>query len=113
MHPIIEYFVNEVKTARQPCFITENQVVCGRIVINASPSIDSKNLKSLRLEMPLEMQLNEPTYFYMFLVAVFGPDTFCDFEPRIKPAMLATGEFSETISGWKLRMFIRTICAWF
>jgi hypothetical protein len=105
-HPIIEHFVNEIRTAKQPCFTTENQVVCGRISITASPSIDSKKLQSLKLEMPVETQLHEATYFYMFLVSVFGAETFCDFEPRIKPAMVATGEFSETINDWKLRMFI-------
>jgi hypothetical protein len=105
-HPIIEHFTSEVKIAGQPCFTYETQVACGRLVITALPSIDSQTLQSLKLEMPVDLQLNEPAYFYLFLISIFGNETFCDFEPRFKPAMLAIGEFSEIIGGWKLRMFI-------
>lgn len=109
-HPAIQNFINEVKTAKQACFVTDTQVVCGRVVVTALPSIDSEKLLSLKFEMPIDNQLHEPTYFYLFLVSVFGSEAFCDFEPRIRPAMLSKGEFSEVINGWKLRMFIENDC---
>lgn len=101
----IQKYISEVKNARLPCFTTDTQVVCGRVVLTALPSIESESVHSYRLDLPSDVQLNEAPYWLLFIISIFDAQTFCDIQGRIRPAVLASGEYSEVIRGWKLRMF--------
>jgi hypothetical protein len=104
-HPAIQKYISELKTARYPYFTSETEVICGRVVLTASPRIDSEVVHWLRLDMPADVQPSESAFWLLFLISVFDSKTFCDIQPRIRPAVLATGEYSEVINGWRLRMF--------
>jgi len=41
----------------------------------------------------------------LFLISAFDAQTFCDIQARMKPSILATGEYSQVINGWRLRLF--------
>lgn len=108
MHnPVIEKFIGEPKRARQTYITTDTQVVCGRVVLSALPSIDSDVVRSFRLDLPADVQPSESPYWLLFLVSVFDAQTFCDIQPRIRPAVIGTAEYSEVINVWRLRMFTK------
>ena len=100
-HPAIQKFIGELKTARFPYFTTETQVVCGRVTLTATPSIDSERIHSLRLDMPADTQPDEMRYSLLFFVSVW------DAEVASRLISEPHGiEHVEVIGDWRLRAFI-------
>ena len=104
-HPIIQKYISELVRARYPYFTSETEVICGRVVLTASPNIDADDLRSLRLDLPADVQPSESPYWLLLIIAAFDAETFCEIQPRIRAASLATGKFSEVIRGWRLSLF--------
>ena len=102
---IVQQYIGRLKEAGKPYITTETQVSCERVVLTAAPNIDAEVVHLLRVDFPADLTPSDSPYWLLFLVSVFGAQTFCDIQPRIAPAVIATGEFSETINGWRLRMF--------
>jgi hypothetical protein len=102
----IEKFVGEVRTAKQPLFTTDTQVVCGRVVLTATPNLESDAVQAYRLEFPTNYDLRECPYPFLFIVSVFDAETLLRIQPKIGPAMRAGREYSERINGWLFRTFL-------
>jgi hypothetical protein len=102
---MIQKFIGELKTYRQPYLTTETQVICGRVVLAATPGIESDSVHSFRLEFPTDYDLRECPYPFLFIISLFDAETLARIQPRIGPAMRAGREFSERISGWLFRTF--------
>ena len=98
-HPIIQKYISELVRARFPYFTSETEVLCGRVVLTASPNLEASDLRSLRLDLPADVQPSESPYWLLFIISVFDVQIFCDIQPRIRASTHATGEYSEVING--------------
>ena len=88
-HPVIEKYISELKLARFPYITSDTQVLCGRVVLTASPGIDSDVVHSFRLDVPADLQPDvepsESACWLLFLVSVFDAQIACDILSRVHP----------------------------
>ena len=97
----IQRFISGLKLTKFPYFTTETQVVFGRVTLTATPSIDSKHVHSLRLDLPTNIQPNEMAYCLLFFVSVWSPEVASRIISERHGA-----EHVEVIGDWLLRTFI-------
>ena len=100
-HPIIQKYISELVRARYPYFTSETEVICGRVVLTASPSIDSEVVHLFRLDMPADTQPNEMPYCLLFFVSVWGLEVAARLMSESHDV-----EHDEVIGDWRLRAFI-------
>jgi len=102
----IQKFIGEIRTAKQPFFTTETQVVCGRVVLSVTPNLEAESIESYRLEFPTDYDLRECPYPFLLIVSIFDARTLLRIQPQIGPAMRSGREYSDRISGWLFRTFL-------
>lgn len=104
-NPAIQKFIDELKLTGQIYFVGDQQITCGRLTITVLPDVYAQSVHSYRFEFPSDFTPREAPYWYLFLVSVFGAETFCDFEPRMRKSMQTIGTYSEVIAGLSLKTF--------
>lgn len=104
-NPAIQRFIDELKLARQIYFVSDQQITCGRLTLTVLPNVYAQSIHSYRFEFPSDFTPSEAPYWYLFLVSVFGAESFCDFEPRLRKSMQLIGTYSEVINGLFLKTF--------
>ena len=104
--PAIDRFLCQLESAGMPYVTTKTQVVCGRVAITVRPDLDSPFAKSLRLDLPSEIEPKDSVYWVFFLVSLFGSAIAGEVLPRLHAAIHARDQFSESIQGCRLYSFI-------
>jgi hypothetical protein len=100
-HRAIEKFISELKLAKFPYFTSDTQVICGRVTLTATPSIDSERVHSFRLDLPEVMQPSESPYWILFVSSVWDWTVAA----RIMSEVHHDDEHVEVIGDWRFRVF--------
>lgn len=104
-HPAVKKYRDELEKARHQYFITDTQIVTGRVALTVQPSIDAERLQSLRMEFPGDYNPRECPYVALLIVAVLDAATFLQLLPKIGTALKSGKVFDETIHGWRMRTY--------
>lgn len=105
MNPKVARFIDELKLAKRPFLITENQVLSGRAVLTVSPDIESAVFTKARIEMPKAFQLDEFPCFLLFILAMFDAVSIMVLQPQINALLLHGKSYAARVEGLVFRVF--------
>jgi hypothetical protein len=106
-NPVVEKFISELKLAKRPYLTSDSQVVCGRIVLTAEPSIESDSVRGYKLEIPRGYVVEqESPVAILFVFALFGAEILIRIRGHIGRFLKNAVPYSETMAGFHFRAFL-------